>query len=300
MTTTIGFIGVGNMGGAMVRRLLGKGYQVLAYDADPAANERVRAAGARIAASPREVADQMEIVFACLPSTAISNAVAFDTDGVSGGKAVKIYVETSTIGRAPMAAIAEKLAASGIALVDAPISGAVSGAEAGTLISILSGDQAAAARVEPIIAEYTAKRLLAGPEAGMSQVYKLVNQGLIFSTVVLTVEAVAAGVKAGADPALLIEFLNGALGRNFVTAQTFPNAILPGKFGRGNLSIVLKDTDLFAEMCREVGAPTLISGVARAVWSMVAGRFGKKAELPAAALLYEEWTGIEMRSREQA
>jgi 3-hydroxyisobutyrate dehydrogenase-like beta-hydroxyacid dehydrogenase len=300
MTTTIGFIGVGNMGGAMVRRLLGKGYEVLAYDADPAASERVRAAGARIAASPREVADQMEIVFACLPSTAISNAVAFGADGVSGGKAVKIYVETSTIGRAPMAAIAEKLATSGIALVDAPISGAVSGAEAGTLISILSGDQAAAARVEPIIAEYTARRLLAGPEAGMSQVYKLVNQGLIFSTVVVTVEAVAAGVKAGADPALLIEFLNGALGRNFVTAQTFPNTILPGKFGRGNLSIVLKDTDLFAEMCREVGAPTLISGVARAVWSMVAGRFGNKAELPAAALLYEEWTGIEMRSREQA
>jgi 3-hydroxyisobutyrate dehydrogenase-like beta-hydroxyacid dehydrogenase len=199
-----------------------------------------------------------------------------------------------------MAAIAGKLATSGIALVDAPISGAVSGAEAGTLISILSGDQAAAARVEPIIAQYTAKRLLAGPQAGISQVYKLVNQGLIFSTVVVTVEAVAAGVKAGADPDLLIEFLNGALGRNFVTAQTFPNAILPGKFGRGNLSIVLKDTDLFADMCREVGAPALISGVARAFWSMVAGRFGKKAELPAAALLYEEWTGIEMRSREPA
>jgi 2-hydroxy-3-oxopropionate reductase len=300
MTTSIGFIGVGNMGGAMMRRLLGKGYEVLAYDVDPAANERVRAAGARIAASPREVADRMEIVFACLPSTAISNAVAFGPDGVSGGKAVKIYVETSTIGRAPMAAIAQKLAASGIALVDAPISGAVSGAEAGTLISILSGDPAATARVEPIIAEYTARRLPAGPEAGMSQVYKLVNQGLIFSTVVATVEAVAAGVKAGADPELLIEFLNGALGRNFVTAQTFPNVILPGKFGRGNLSIVLKDTDLFADMCREVGAPTLISGVARAFWAMVAGPFGKKAELPAAALLYEEWTGIEMRSREPA
>ena len=111
MTTSIGFIGVGNMGGAMVRRLLGKGYEVLAYDVDPAASERVRAAGARIATSPREVADQMEIVFACLPSTAVSNAVAFGTDGVSGGKAVKIYVETSTIGRTPMAAIAEKLAA---------------------------------------------------------------------------------------------------------------------------------------------------------------------------------------------
>ncbi|MCS6946799.1 MAG: NAD(P)-binding domain-containing protein [Steroidobacteraceae bacterium] len=121
----IGFVGVGLMGGAIARRLVAKGFAVLAYDTNPQTLERITAHGVTAARSTREVADRCEIVLACLPTAEICKAVALGDGGVAGGKRVQVYVETSTIGSAAADEIAQGLSRHGVAYVDAPVVGGV-------------------------------------------------------------------------------------------------------------------------------------------------------------------------------
>ena len=103
MTAPLGFIGCGHMGGAMALRLAEAGYSLVVCDPDATRLEPLLAKGAIAAATPREVADRAEIVFACLPSQKISRDVAYGDDGVVGGKAIRIYIESSTIGQPTIA-----------------------------------------------------------------------------------------------------------------------------------------------------------------------------------------------------
>ncbi|MDR2839471.1 MAG: NAD(P)-binding domain-containing protein, partial [Azonexus sp.] len=119
----LGFIGVGDMGAPIARRLLRAGFALTVHDTNPDAAARLAASGAQVAGSAREVASAAPIVFACLPSPAISERVALGDDGVAHGTAVRQYIEMSTIGAPAMERIDAGLRARGIALLDAPVSG---------------------------------------------------------------------------------------------------------------------------------------------------------------------------------
>jgi len=121
----VGMIGVGNMGGAITRRLLEMGAKVTVCDRNAEVLSALEQEGAALAATPRDVADQCPIVIACLSSPEASIDVAVGEGGVAHGKAVEVYIETSTIGRAPIELIAKRLQAQGIGLIDCPISGGV-------------------------------------------------------------------------------------------------------------------------------------------------------------------------------
>jgi 3-hydroxyisobutyrate dehydrogenase-like beta-hydroxyacid dehydrogenase len=285
--STVGFIGLGRMGGAMARRLLRAGYAVVGCDPDAAAREAFQQAGGHIAAIPCDVADSAEVVLACLPGAGVSRSVAFGADGVAGGKAVRVYVETSTVGQAVMEDIASRLSASGIGVLDAPISGGPDGADAGTLAAVVSGAREAQALARPIMAAYASTVVDAGPQPGMAQVFKLVNQGLTFASFALTAEAVSAGVKAGADPQALLDFLNAGTSRNWATAVKFPQSVLPRKFGPGNLDIVKKDMALYLELCRQTGTPALLGQQADAIFSMAERVLPAPVDLASIVRFYE-------------
>ncbi len=151
VTAPLGFIGCGHMGGAMALRLAEAGYSLVVCDPDATRLEALLAKGATAAATPREVADRAEIVFACLPSQKISRAVAYGDTGVVGGKAIRIYIESSTIGQPTVVAIADALAAANIAVLDMPVSGGPSWAREGKLTTILSGPKDARDTVAPDI-----------------------------------------------------------------------------------------------------------------------------------------------------
>ncbi|HVV94770.1 MAG TPA: NAD(P)-dependent oxidoreductase, partial [Hyphomicrobiales bacterium] len=242
MADRIGFVGTGRMGGGMATRLLQAGFAVTVYDVDAAVLTPLREAGAQVAASPRAVADAAEIVFASLPSPKVSRAVAAE---IAQGKATKVYVETSTIGTDTMAALQAALAGTGIALVDAPVSGGPPGAYAGTLSTVVAGPAAAVARIRPALESFAKHVFVLGTEPGQAQIAKLINNLLSLAGRVIAFEGQALGMKVGIDPVVLNDFINVSTGRNMATLDDFPSRLLHIFRSGGKTSIGVKDTELF-------------------------------------------------------
>ena len=138
----IGFIGLGNMGQPMARRLIEAGHKLVVYDTRNDAVAPLVALGAKVASSPQDVADRVETVMASLPSLKISEKVALGEGGVIHGKKVKRYIDLSTTGAPTAAAICAGLAKKNIVQIDSPVSGGVGGATKGTLAVMVSGPQA--------------------------------------------------------------------------------------------------------------------------------------------------------------
>lgn len=252
MTDRIGFVGTGAMGGGMAQCLLKAGFPLTVFDVNQAALAPLKEAGAAIASSPQAVADAAEIVFACLPSQKISREVA---DEIARGRAVKLYIECSTIGTATMAAVEEQVKLAGIALIDAPISGGPQAARAGTLSTILSGADGDIDRALPAIRSFAPHVFVIGHRPGQAQIAKLINNLLSSASKVVTFEGMAMAIKAGLDPKRVNDFINVSTGRNMATMDEFPSRLLQLFRSRGKKSIGTKDTELFIEEAERLGVP---------------------------------------------
>jgi 3-hydroxyisobutyrate dehydrogenase-like beta-hydroxyacid dehydrogenase len=303
MKERLGFIGVGNMGGRMARYMMSKGYAVTAYDTSAACMQRMVKAGAKGAASPREVADDAEIVIACLPSFAACLEVALGENGIAGGKAARIYVESSTIGPAAVIELAEKLEQHRIAVLDAPISGGTQGAEDGTLTSIVSGANETVQEVRSVLSDLARNIFVVGDRPGLAQACKLVNNALSLTAMMLTSEALVAGVAAGLDARTMIDVINVSTGRNSATLDKFPRLLgrtgASGEPAQNGLSHNLKDMELYLELCRSVGAPSFIGSTVTTLWRVVANQYGgdtSVSSLSGVLKVYEQWAGVEVRN----
>ena len=173
---SLGFVGVGRMGAPMVQRLLAAGFTVTICDPVPAAVDAVVKQGAVAANTPRDVADQADIVFASVPTPNIVKQVAVGGDGVVHGKRIKIFVDLSTTGPKTSAEVNQALAAAArpVVMVDCPVSGGVAGAEKGTLSLMIAGPAAARAELEPVMKEL-GRILLCGDTPGQAQMIKVAN-----------------------------------------------------------------------------------------------------------------------------
>ena len=138
----IGFIGLGAMGGGIARRLAQAGIKLHVCDVDPSKTAAFAKWDVVVHAHPASIADAVEVVFACLPDSEVSKTVAYGEDGVIHGKQIKLYLETSTIGRRPVIDIAKTLSTKHIKVLDCPVSGGPRGADAGTLAIMVSGEAA--------------------------------------------------------------------------------------------------------------------------------------------------------------
>jgi 3-hydroxyisobutyrate dehydrogenase-like beta-hydroxyacid dehydrogenase len=252
MAETIGFVGTGAMGGGMALCLRKAGFSLAVHDPNEAVLPPLRDAGATVFDSPRTVADHATIVFACLPSQAVSRAVATE---VAQGQALRLYIETSTIGTATMEAVAATLRQAEIALLDAPISGGPAAARAGVLSTIISGAEADLARARPAIESYAKHVFVIGERPGQAQVAKLINNLLSSASKVVTFEGMVMAMAAGIDPMRLDDFINVSTGRNMATMDDFPSRLLQLFRARGKKSIGTKDTELYIEEAERLGIP---------------------------------------------
>ena len=195
----IGFIGLGNMGAHMARRLVEAGHKVIVYDTRQEAIGNLAAKGAVAARSPKEVADMVETVMVSLPTPDIVLKVATGPDGVIEGKKVKRFVDLSTTGSVMAQRIFKMLGERGIVQIDAPVSGGVSGAEKGTVAVMASGPRADVEAVEPAL-KVIGKFFFIGEKSGVGQTMKLCNNVLSAAGMAATSESMLMGVKAGLDP----------------------------------------------------------------------------------------------------
>lgn len=293
----IGFVGLGNIGTPMARRLLDAGHRLLVCDLEEARLRPFLDAGAEAVATPAEIAARVETAFASLPTPAALEAVALGPDGLAGGGRLRRLVDLSTVGPAVSRQVAAALAERSIALVDAPVSGGAAGAAKGTLALMVAAAPAEREAVEPLLAEL-GNAFAVGDEPGLGQVMKLLNNYLAATALAATSEAFVYGAKSGLDPEVMVEVVNAASGRNSATQDKFPRAVLPGRFDYGFATgLMAKDVGLFAADAAGQGVPLWVGSAVREVWSFAAGQLGADSDFTEIVRPFEDWAGAEVRAR---
>ncbi len=288
----IGFIGLGNMGGPMARRLLEAGHKLVIYDTRNDAVAPFVALGAQLASSPADVADRVETVMASLPSLPISEKVATGDGGVIHGKRIKRFIDLSTTG-APMAAkIAGALATKDIVQIDSPVSGGVGGARKGTLAVMVSGPTAEIERVKDVLGVF-GRVFVIGDKPGMAQTMKLANNFLSASAMAATAEAIAMGVKAGLDAAIMIDVINAGSGRSRASDQKFPESILPRTFNYGfATALMLKDVRLCVAEAKSLDAPHAVMSAVLDQWETTNAEYGGDSDFTMIVKMIEKRAGV--------
>jgi 3-hydroxyisobutyrate dehydrogenase-like beta-hydroxyacid dehydrogenase len=188
---TVGFVGLGAMGAHMVARLIDAGHHVAVFDTRAEAMDPHVARGARACATAGAVADAADTVLVSLPTPDIVRAVAGE---LATGDAIEAFVDLSTTGPEVAAEVAASLSAAGIACLDAPVSGGVAGAQAGTLTIMAAGDEALFQSLRPLLETLGRNVVLVGAEPGQGQLTKVLNNLLSASAIAITGEALALGV----------------------------------------------------------------------------------------------------------
>jgi len=289
MSESIGFIGLGRMGSRMCARLIDAGHGVTVYDVDAKAVAALVARGAISAPAPVAVADAAALVFTSLPSPAIVQDVASQ---VANGRAIKTFVDLSTTGPRVTAAIAQALAAKNIVMLDAPVSGGVRGAERGTLAVMVSGPRPTYDRIEPTLKNF-GKLFFMGETPGLGQTMKLANNLMGACAIAITGEGMAMGVKAGLDPALMIDVLNVSSGRSSATQDKWPKAVLPRTFDFGFATgLSFKDVRLCVEEAEAMGVPMVVGSAVRQMLSITNNVYGPDSDFTEMARLVESWSGL--------
>lgn len=251
----VGFIGLGNMGGRITRRIVDGGHPVRGFDLDAT---RAAAAGAVPAASVKEVVDDSDVVLLSLPdSKAVEAAVRGDGGMLGASRAGQIVVDLSTAAPGSTVRLHAAFAERGAEYLDAGISGGAAAAEKGTL-TIMAGGSAAALEQLGWLFELFASRVFPMGESGAGHTAKLLNNFLNAVSLAATAEVMVAGRKAGLDLATLLEALNAGSGVNFATRNRFPR-IIEGDYLEGGLTgaLMMKDVVLYVDHLHELGVPSL-------------------------------------------
>ncbi len=295
MREALGFIGLGAMGAPMVRRLLEAGHRVLAHDLNPVALAAAVSRGAEGRDSPAAVAGEAAIVLVSLPTPEVVRQVALGVAGLAEGDALRIYVDLSTTGAQAAQAVAAGLAPRGVVALDAPVSGGVAGAEAGTLAVMVAGDRAAFDRVRPVLEVIGANTVLVGEKVGLGQTLKLVNNLLAATTWAAACEALAMGAKAGIDPELMIDTINKSSGRSFPTERFAAGPVLSRRFDFGfRMELMAKDMRLALQEAEALGLVMPTSRAAQMLYGLAMSGGGAKGDVSELVRVTEDWAKVEI------
>ena len=279
MTLPIGFVGLGQMGGPMTRRLRAAGHALLVHDVRAEAMEALVAEGAEAAGSPAAVAARAEVVLVSLPTPEVVHEVALGPEGLIHGSAIRTYVDLSTTGQAVAVEVAEALGERGIVTLDAPVSGGVRGAVDGTLAVMAAGPAPELERVRPLLGVF-GRVFHVGARPGLGQLMKLANNFLSATAIAATAEAVVLGVKGGLDPATMLDVINASTGRNTASEDKFPRQILTGRYAAGfTTGLLTKDLGLCAAAAAALGVPMPVAAEVYAQWQRAVVEQGANADI---------------------
>ncbi|MCG7402019.1 MULTISPECIES: 3-hydroxyisobutyrate dehydrogenase [Caballeronia] len=278
----IGFIGLGHMGGPMAANLLRAGHAVTAFDLVPAALDAAKAAGATLAASPRAAAEGAEVVITMLPAAQHVKTVYLGDDGVLAGVAKGVpLVDSSTIDPATAKLIGEAAAKQGNPFADAPVSGGVVGAQAGTLTFMVGADETLFETLRPVLSGM-GKNMVRCGETGTGQIAKICNNLLLGISMIGVAEAMKLGETLGIDPTKLASIVNTSTGRCWSsdTCNPYPGIIETAPASRGysggfGADLMLKDLGLAVDAARAAKQPVFMGALAQQLYqSMSQQGFG--------------------------
>ncbi len=292
----IAFIGVGRMGSGMVARLIAAGHELTIYDPVASAMAPAAALGARVASSASDAAALCSVAMVSVPGPDDARETARI---IADSTRVKVFVDLSTSGPAAAQAIAALLAPRGISAIDAPVSGGVKGAAEGKLAIMASGPKPAMERVRPLL-ELLGKVYWLGGTPGLGQTVKLANNLMSAASLAIAAEALAMGVKAGVDPAAMLEVLNASSGRNSATQDKIPKHVLNRKFDFGfSNALSFKDVRLCLDEAEALGVPMVVGAAVRQMLSITHQIHGAAADCTDLVRVVEHWAGCQIGSKEE-
>ncbi len=278
--TSIGFIGIGNMGLPMVSNLLKAGHRVEAYDVRPEAVESAVRRGAVAGGSAAETAARVQVVITMLPNSPHVEAAYLGPKGVlEGGRLGLTCIDMSTIDPATTRRVGERLAAAGVRMLDAPVSGAVPRAIEGTLTIMVGGDADLFAAMRPILDAMGANVIHVGP-LGSGEVAKICNNLIAGVSMIAVAEAFTIGIRSGVDPKVLHQVISKssgncwALEHNCPVAGLVPKAAANQGFAAGFMTdLMAKDLSLARAAARDLGATCFSGTLAHELYTL-ASRHG--------------------------
>lgn len=285
----VGFIGLGRMGKPMCQNLLKAGFDLTVHNRSrPKVEELVRL-GARPAGSPEEVAQASDMVLACLPDVSASEEVFLGRQGlVPAARPGQPLLDCSTVGPSTSRRVAQAARARGAYFLDAPVSGGVERAANGTLTIMVGGDKGAFQRALPVLQVLGSTVKYVGP-SGSGSVVKLVNQLLVGIHSLAAAEALNLGIKAGADPNLLLEVLNASWGASFMLSRNAPVMLNRDFSGaRAPIRLLLKDLMLIGQMAQELRVPLPAGNQALGVFQQAADQGKSELDLSAIVSVLEK------------
>jgi 3-hydroxyisobutyrate dehydrogenase-like beta-hydroxyacid dehydrogenase len=288
----VGFVGLGAMGVHMASRLLDAGHTLAVFDTRAEAMAPHVARGALACGSTAAVADAADTVLVSLPTPDVVHEVAHE---LLAGGAMRAYVDLSTTGPAMAAQVAATLRERGVACLDAPVSGGVAGAQAGTLTIMAAGDEAVFERLKALLEVFGRNVVLVGSEPGQGQLAKVLNNLLSASAIAITGEALALGVHGGLSARTLLDVFNASSGRNTASADKFPKHVLPRTFGAGfRLELMHKDVQLCLAEARRQGVPMALGGAVGELWAQAAAGAAEGADCTEIVRMLEDAAGVVM------
>ncbi len=296
---TVGFIGLGNMGGGMAGNIQKADYPMVVFDIRSAIMQPFVDNGARTASSPAEVARLSDVIFTSLPGPKEVELVATGANGVLEGiKPGSIYVDLSTSRPTLIRQIEPLFRQKGAHVLDAPVSGGKSGAASRNLAVMVGGEQAIFERIKPILDAFGDKVFYAGA-IGAGSVAKLVHNMIGHGIRQAIAEGLTLGVKAGVDPVALWECVRrGAVGRMSGLHEGIPRQVFTGQFEPPTFALALahKDISLATELAREYSVPMPVANLAEqiAIQGMVRGWGNHDSSVT--FRLQEEAAGVEVRA----
>ena len=277
---SVGFIGLGNMGLPMVANLLKAGYRVHAYDVVPEPVQVAVDQGATSAASAAEATSQADVVVSMVPNSPEVEVAYLSAGGIlEGARPGQIAIDMSTIDPATTRKVGARLEAAGVRMLDAPVSGGVPGAVAGTLTIMVGGDPGVFAEARPILSAMGRNVVYVGP-LGSGEVAKICNNLLAGVSMIAAAEAFTIGLRSGVDPKILHEIIRTSSGNcwaienNCPVPGLVPKAASNREFAAGFMTdLMAKDLSLARAAARDLGVSCFSGALAHDLY-MLASRHG--------------------------
>lgn len=266
----IGFIGLGQMGTPMSARLMSAGYTVQGYDASADRCAALEGAGGRAVGTAADAADGATAVILMLPNSAIVTEVLLRQGLLAAMPTGSLVIDMSSSQPDVTRELAAKTTEFGVILVDAPVSGGVRGAKAGSLTIMFGGTHEQFAQCRGLLA-VIGKSLVHAGGVGAGHAVKALNNLLSASHFAATSEAISIGRRFGLDPMVMLDAINGSSGKNWSSEFKFPTYVLPESYTSGfSLRLLVKDTQIAVDLARHVGQPAAHAEATLRLWQQAA------------------------------
>ena len=296
MPGTVGFIGLGAMGDPMALNLVKRGFSLVVHDVDPAKAERWRTRGAALASSPADVAAKADRTICMVETTAQAEAVIAGEHGIvqRAGRG-HVVICMSTIDPLVARRLGDQLAARGIAMVDAPVSGGTERAASGEL-SIIAGGAADTVKACDDLFRAMGRNVFHVGGLGQGLAMKLVNNMLVQVNTVAVAEALVLGIKAGLDPQTIYDVVRVSTGTSFAFETRVPRMLRRDFAPGGTVDISFKDQELETQFAKQLGVPVLLANVSQQVYQMARAAGLNKEDGSAVVKILERLAGVTVRS----